>query len=160
MIGTKLYKGQFVDEQYIECAMYCNEAQLATIEDKGDYYEVVEIPAPSLDELKTAKIAEFKTQRNAEEVLPIEWDGNLYDYDSDSRERMRIKRQDIEDKGGTEKILWTLADNGEIEIGLDDFIGINSAAAERSEALHDKYNSLKSKVEAAESIEELENIIW
>ena len=77
MIGTKLYKGRFTDEQYIECAMYCNEVQFATIEDKGDYYEVVEIPAPSLDELKTAKIEEFKTQRNAEEVLPIEWNGNL-----------------------------------------------------------------------------------
>jgi len=44
MLGTKLYKGQFTDEQYLQCAEYCNETQLATIEDKGEYYEVVEIP--------------------------------------------------------------------------------------------------------------------
>lgn len=172
MLGTKIYKTyienpdgglgfwDYDEELYVNCAESCNETQLTTIEDKGEYYEVVEISAPSLDELKTAKIAEFKTQRNAEEVMPIEWDGNLYDYDSNSRERMRIKRQDIEDNGGTGKILWILANNEKTEIGLDDFKGINSAAAERSEALHDKYNSLKAQVEVATSNEELENIVW
>ena len=58
MLGTKLYKGKFTDEQYAQCAEWCNETQLATIEDKGEYYEVVEIPAPSLDELKQAKLTE------------------------------------------------------------------------------------------------------
>ena len=43
MLGTKLYKGQFTDEQYADCAIWCN-ANNATIEDMGDYYEVVEIP--------------------------------------------------------------------------------------------------------------------
>ena len=126
----------------------------------GQWYVKGYAPLQPLEQLKEEKIAAFKECRNAEEVLPIGWNGYLYDYDSDSRERMRIKRQDIEDKGGTGKILWTLADNEQTEIGLNDFIGINSVAAERSESLHDKYNSLKAKVEAAASIEELENIIW
>lgn len=41
MIGTKLYKGQYTDQQYIQTAQWCN-ANNAHIEDKGEYYEVVE----------------------------------------------------------------------------------------------------------------------
>lgn len=56
MIGTKFYKGKYKDEDYVECAEWCNENK-ATIEDKGEYYECVAIPAPSLDELKAQKLA-------------------------------------------------------------------------------------------------------
>lgn len=41
MIGTKLYKGQYTNEQYIQAAQWCN-ANNAHIEDKGEYFEVVE----------------------------------------------------------------------------------------------------------------------
>ena len=40
MIGTKLYKGQYTNEQYIQAAQWCN-ANNAHIEDKGEYYEIV-----------------------------------------------------------------------------------------------------------------------
>lgn len=40
-IGEKLYKGQFTNKQYADCAVFCN-ANNAHIEDKGEYYEVVE----------------------------------------------------------------------------------------------------------------------
>lgn len=54
MIGTKLYKGKFTDEQYIQCSNWCNETQLATIEDKDEYYEVVAIPVhvPAPEEIQ------------------------------------------------------------------------------------------------------------
>lgn len=57
MLDTKIYKTyienpdgglgfwDYDEELYANCAVWCNETQLATIEDKGDYYEVVEIPA-------------------------------------------------------------------------------------------------------------------
>ena len=45
MLGTKLFKNNADDmSRYTECAIACNEAGNLTIEDKGDYYEVVEIP--------------------------------------------------------------------------------------------------------------------
>ena len=50
MLGTKLYKGRFADEQYLECANWSNENK-AYIEDKGDYYEVVAIPEPTPEEI-------------------------------------------------------------------------------------------------------------
>ena len=43
MIGTKLYKNNPNDmNKYTDCAVWCN-ANNATIEDKGEYYEIVEI---------------------------------------------------------------------------------------------------------------------
>ena len=43
MIGTKLYKDNPNDmDKYSDVAVWCN-ANNATIEDKGEYYEVVEI---------------------------------------------------------------------------------------------------------------------
>lgn len=56
MLGTKIHKEYienpdgglgyetYDEELYFKCAEWCNETQLATIVDKGDYYEVVEIP--------------------------------------------------------------------------------------------------------------------
>ena len=45
MLGIKIYKNNADDmARYTECAIACNEAGNLTIEDKGDYYEVVEIP--------------------------------------------------------------------------------------------------------------------
>ena len=43
MIGEKLYKDNQSDmNKYTDCAVWCN-ANNATIEDKGEYYEVVKI---------------------------------------------------------------------------------------------------------------------
>lgn len=43
MIGTKLYKGKFTNQEYTDLAIVCNQAGNLTIEDRGDYYEVVAI---------------------------------------------------------------------------------------------------------------------
>ena len=53
MEGYKLYKGQFTNKQYADIAVWCN-ANGCTIEDKGDYYEVVAIPVhvPTDEELQ------------------------------------------------------------------------------------------------------------
>lgn len=58
MIGTKFIKGQFKDEDYAKCANWCN-ANNATIEDKGEYYEVVEIPAQTFNEFKIIKLTQI-----------------------------------------------------------------------------------------------------
>ena len=121
---------------------------------------VFEAPEKTLAMMIEEKTAAFKAARNAEEIAPIEWNGNLFDYDADSRDRMSIKRRNIEDNGGTGTVKWTLADNTHTVIGLADFIGINNAASDRSEALHYKYNVLKAQAEAATTKEELESIVW
>lgn len=51
MIGTQFYKNNLNYEEYGKAAIWCNTNH-AKIEDKGDYYEVVEIPKITLDDLK------------------------------------------------------------------------------------------------------------
>lgn len=116
--------------------------------------------ALELAEAKEAKKAEMKMKRDAGEVMPLLYNGHLYDFDEKSRERLDRKRQEIEDKGGTGTIPWTLADNTETTIGLQDFIAINSAATERAEMLHFKYRKLRQKIDDATTIEEVARVKW
>jgi len=158
MIGTKFYKENLDLNKYSAAAEWCNNNN-ATIEDKGEYYEVVEIPPPSLDEVKAQKISEFKSIRDAKEVEPIRTDKGIFDYDDKSRDRLSIARQALTDAGGGE-IVWTTADNQRVSMGIADFAAINGAAAVRSNALHVKYNELKESVKEAKTIEEVNAIQW
>ncbi len=49
------------DAKYAEAANWCNETGKATIEDKGDWFEVVAIPEPTFDEAKALKLAALKS---------------------------------------------------------------------------------------------------
>ena len=53
MIGQRFYKTGYDVDEYTECAEWCNNNN-ATIEDKGEYYEVVAIPdyIPTIEEIK------------------------------------------------------------------------------------------------------------
>ena len=113
----------------------------------------------TLEEVKQKKINEFKMKRDTEEVEPIEHNGNIFDYDDKSRDRLHIARQALEDTK-QESILWTTADNKRVELHIEDFVAINTNAAVRSNALHIKYNILKEQVIGAETKEEVESIIW
>ena len=42
MVGTKMLKSEFNQAKYSELAEWCNSQQYKKIEDKGDYYEVVD----------------------------------------------------------------------------------------------------------------------
>ena len=158
MIGTKFYKNNIDLNAYSHAAKWCNENG-ATIEDNGEYYEVVAIPAPSLDEVKSQKIAELKGIRDTKEVEPIRTDNGIFDYDDKSRDRLAIARQALTDNGGG-SIVWTTADNQRVSMGIADFAAINSAAAIRSNSLHIKYNELKTQVNACETVEEVNAIVW
>lgn len=118
------------------------------------------IPAPTLDEAKAAKIAEFKSIRDAEEIEPITTDKGIFDYDENSRDRLSIARQALEDNGGEGTIEWTTADNQRVPMGVDDFKSINNAAAVRSNTLHVYYNVLKDDVNACTTVEEVNAIEW
>lgn len=48
MLGTKMYKRQFNDAEYKTMADWCNEND-CTIEDKGDYYEIVKVDVTELE---------------------------------------------------------------------------------------------------------------
>ena len=157
MIGTKIYKNDM--SNYTDCAIWCN-ANNATIEDKGDYYEVVPLPLPTLGEIKTAKIAELKAERDSKEVEPITYQGYSFDYDSKARDRIAAAIIALELQGADADIAWTTADDNDVTVTAADLRAVIAAVAVRSNALHVKYRTLKQQVQECKTMEELEVIKW
>lgn len=118
-----------------------------------------EPPEPTLDELKTAKLTELKLQRDTAEVLPIEYNGNSYDYDEKARDRINAAIIALEMQGAEATIEWTLADNGTATVTANDLKMVIAAVAVRSNTLHVAYRTAKEKVAAAQSKEELDAIV-
>lgn len=143
------------------------DAKLATVQPHPDGYMLFAFSGKSIspqdytiEDVKESKIAEFKNKRDNEEVAPIEYNGHIFDFDDKARERMRIAREALQDAGGTGSIEWTTATNQRVTITIADFAQINAFAALRSNTLHVKYNQLKAEVEKAQTVEEVEAIVW
>lgn len=158
MIGAKFSKPLVDLDGYSNCAEWCNENQTACIEDKGEYYECVAIPAPSLDELKEQKLTELKTIRDTEEVKPIVYNGDLFDFDDKARDRINSAIIALDITG--QSIEWTTADNTNVLVTADDLRGVIAAVAMRSNELHAKYRELKEQVLACSTVEEVAEIVW
>lgn len=133
------------------------------IADDGSVYPK---PAPTDAELlataKPAKIAELKAERDAKEVEPIEYAGNLYDYDSKARDRISaaIIALDVQTAKAksTASIDWTTADNQDVKVTADDLRCVIASVANRSNALHVAYRAAKDKVEQATTVAEVDAV--
>lgn len=112
---------------------------------------------PTLDEVKAAKIAELKEQRDAQEVEPITYNGYKFDYDTKARERISAAIVALDMQPGSQ-IYWTTADNKEALVSADNLRAIVAAVATRSNNLHTKYRAAKGKVEAATTKAEVEAV--
>lgn len=82
MIGKKINKPLETQEQfdeYSKTAEWCNNNN-ATIEDKGEYYEVVEIAPPTQEELNAMEIERLKAELSATDYKCLKYvDGALTD---------------------------------------------------------------------------------
>lgn len=77
MIGTKFYKANLDFNAYSSCAKWCNENN-ATIEDKGEYYEVVEIKPPTQEELNAIEVERLKSELESTDYKCLKYvDGAL-----------------------------------------------------------------------------------
>lgn len=115
-------------------------------------------PAKTIEQLKQDKINEFKSIRDSEEVKPIEYNGNLFDFDEKARDRINSAIIALSITG--QSIEWTTADNSNVTVTADDLRGVIAAVAMRSNELHVKYRELKELIEGCTTKEELENISW
>ena len=113
----------------------------------------------SLEVIKQRKIAELKYQRDIAEVQPIEYNGNLYDYDDKARDRINAAIIALSLQGEGATIDWTTADNQDVKVTANDLRMVIAAVAVRSNTLHTAYRAAKEKVEAAQNKEEVEAII-
>lgn len=88
-------------------------------------------PEQTIDEVKVIKKSVLKAERDQKEVLPIEYNGNSFDYDDKARDRT-VTAQDLRN--------------------------IIAAVAMRSNTLHEQYRVAKEVVNAAETKEEVEAV--
>ena len=112
-----------------------------------------------LEVLRQRKIAELKYQRDIAEVQPIEYNGNLYDYDDKARERINAAIIALDVQGEGASIDWTTADNADVKVTANDLRMIIAAVAVRSNALHNAYRVAKEKVLNATTKEEVEKVV-
>lgn len=111
-----------------------------------------------IENVKQRKILELKRQRDTEEVEPIEYKGNLYDYDEKARDRINAAIIALELQGEEATIDWTTADNADTPVTANDLKMIIAAVAVRSNKLHTAYRVAKEKVEAATTAAEVEAV--
>ena len=116
MIGTKFYKplSEETEIAYSEAAEWCNETQQAFIEDKGDWYEVVAIPAPTPEEQQQALMEQKKALRTeAVSKITVTVDGMEFDGDETAQDRMAraITMFQANNLPADYQTDWVLADN-------------------------------------------------
>nr|DAL24939.1 MAG TPA_asm: protein of unknown function (DUF4376) [Caudoviricetes sp.] len=111
-----------------------------------------------IENVKQRKILELKRQRDTAEVEPIEYKGNLYDYDEKARDRINAAIIALELQGEGATIEWTTADNADTPVTANDLKMIIAAVAVRSNKLHTAYRVAKEKVEAVTTAADAEAV--
>ena len=112
-VGTKPNDAPNTLSKYAQAANWCNENK-ATIEDKGEYYEVVALPEPTAEELAEQALAQAKQVRaEAVEALTVTVDGYVFDADETSQARMAVAAASMTDN---ESNIWVLHDNSVVRV--------------------------------------------
>lgn len=153
--------GDILTEQnYTQGAIWCNENN-AFVEDLGNrQYKIVELPKPSLDELKSKKRAEINQARNATEQGGFEYMGKVFDSDQVSCIRISSAAQAMQYAQDDATITWTTQDNSTIDLNKSQLMGLVVALAQHSNECHQKATTLKAQIESCTTKEELNNIKW
>lgn len=124
--------------------------------------EPVTLP-PDIESLKVIARSEIKSRRDLEEQLPFEYLGKMFDADEKSIKRLTLASQAAQSAilaGQTFEITWTCADNSTITLDQNQMLGVLGAMMLRGVGLHEKARLLKAKIDAAETVEEVEAVVW
>lgn len=131
-----------------------------TMKDLGAFpaNAVFTAPVKTLEQLKQDKILALKTIRDTEEVKPIAYKGNLFDFDDKARDRINSAIIALSITG--QSIEWTTANNTNVLVTADDLRSVIAAVALRSNKLHNAYRIAKEKVEAATTAADVEAVTF
>ena len=104
------------------------------------------------------QINHLKAVRDNKEMEPVVYNGNRFDFDQKSYERITAAIYALDIAGGT--IGWTTADHDTVSVTANDLRGIIAAAAARSNGLHIRYRQLKEYINAATDKAEVLSTMW
>ena len=151
----------FTIEQYDEAYAFICKNQGTKIVDLGNgQYSIVEIPQPTLDELKALKRAEINQARDKAEQGGFEYMGKIFDSDQVSCIRMSSAAQAMQYADDTATITWTTQDNSTIDLNKSQLMGLVVALAQWSNTCHQKATALKAQIDACDSKEVLDKVKW
>ena len=151
----------FTIEQYDEAYAFICKNQGTKIVDLGNgQYSIVEIPQPTLDELKALKRAEINQARDKSEQGGFEYMGKIFDSDQVSCIRMSSAAQAMQYADDTATITWTTQDNSTIDLNKSQLMGLVVALAQWSNTCHQKATALKAQIDACDSKEALDKVKW
>lgn len=167
MIGTRFEKPLTDKAGYLKAAHWCNENGKATIEDKGDYYEVVAIPEPSISDLREAKLQalesaflDYRTAKTTfvESSLGFKANSNSTAY-MDVDGLIGILEAQKESGQENPTITFMDFDNMPHELTVEDLKTLkNEISANGTRAYGVKW-ALREQINAASSEEELDSIV-
>ena len=115
-------------------------------------------PEQTLDELKEAKKAELKAERDRREQGVITYNGKGFDYDLKSVAKLNEARDVLMVDGGSQA--WICADSSITTLTADDITEIKRLGKERSNDLHMQYAALKVYVEGLQDKEAVEAVTF
>lgn len=159
--GTPYYAG-YDENQYLVCSAWCNQNN-ATIVDQGDYYEVVALPAPTLDQLKANALAKaqqtFAVHRDA-----IRW-VNGYGFDCAPEDITNFMAAYtpllVAGGGSTQYKVWITEDTkGIVTLTLDDMTNVYHSVRKSQLAAYAWYETVKAQIAASQTAEELQEVAW
>ena len=117
----------------------------------------------TIEELKSIKRSEINQARDEAEQGGFEYMGKTFDSDPISCQRISCAAQAMQTLSlSTEvpSITWTCKDNSTVDLSSSDLVGLVVALADHSNKCHQKATELKAKIDACETKEELDLIIW
>lgn len=115
-------------------------------------------PEQTLAELKEAKIAELKAERDRREQGVITYNGKGFDYDLKSVAKLNEARDVLMVDGGSQA--WICADSSITTLTADDITEIKRLGKERSNNLHMQYAALKIYIEGLTDKEAVEAVTF
>lgn len=117
----------------------------------------------ALEEAKSFVKNQINTARNIAERSGFVAYGKLFDSDDKAIQRILGAAQAAviaKQLGKPLSIEWTCADNTTLIMDADMLIELPVILAQTADYLHQKARALKKQIESAESIEEMESIVW
>lgn len=153
---------QEIDGFYVDAGQLMEMPGRPSLHHHFDWQTKQWVDGRNLDQLRAAKRAEIKAERDRRELLPIEYGSTTLDADLTALRRLSgaisIAKSAIA-AGQQFSQQWTTADNSVVQLEAQDFVLIEQALAFRTANLFQIARTLQAQIETATK-EELESIQW
>ena len=124
-----------------------------------DYSKKAWVDPRTLDDIKLAKWEIIKQARSSAEFGGFTWDGSPFDSDAISQSRIQGALQLAAMVPGF-TVDWTLANNSARNLNAADLANVGAALGMHVAAQHAKARLLRSQIEAATTVAEVDAVTW